>query len=100
DPKPVPSEPGPVPEESLRLEVVPNPSRGAATVALTVPEPGEVRVALYDVLGRRVAVLYEGPLAAGRYEIPLDGARLPPGVYVVRLTVGGETALARVTVVR
>src|SRR5690606_27727950 len=54
DPKPVPSEPAPEEEEPLGLEVVPNPSRGASMVALTLARPGAVSASVYDVLGRRV----------------------------------------------
>src|SRR5690606_23492083 len=100
EPNPVPSEPGPEPGASLGVEVVPNPARGAAVVALTLPQPGAVSASVYDVLGRRVALLHEGPLAAGRHALALDGASLPPGVYVVRVAAGGEVAARTVTVLR
>src|SRR5690606_22846876 len=59
---PVSSEPGPEPgeETGVRLEVHPNPSRGSAAVTLTLVHPSEVEVSVYDVLGRRVAVLAGG----------------------------------------
>src|SRR5690606_22079334 len=57
------------------MEVHPNPVRGAAVVALTLPQPGAVAVSVYDVLGRRVAVLHEGPLGAGRHEVVLEIGR-------------------------
>jgi hypothetical protein len=82
------------------LEVRPNPFRGAATVTLTLPEPSEVTVALFDALGRRVALLHEGPLAAGRHAFALDGGALPAGVYVVRATAGAAMHATRVTVAR
>ena len=53
-------------------------------------------MAVYDALGREVAVL-----AAGEHEVALDGAALAPGVYVVRLTAAsGAAETARLTVVR
>jgi hypothetical protein len=99
-------EPGAPGETSVVLEVVPNPSRGEATVTLTLGAPSEVAVALYDVLGREVAVLASGRYGAGAHASLLDGSALPPGVYVVRAAVGavqrgGAQVLARrVTVVR
>ncbi|MDX1418499.1 MAG: T9SS type A sorting domain-containing protein, partial [Rubricoccaceae bacterium] len=81
------------------LAVRPNPWRGSATVTLTVAAAGAASVAVYDVLGRRVAVVHEGPLGAGRHEWPVE-AGLAPGVYVVRVVAGSEAASQAVTVLR
>jgi hypothetical protein len=87
------------------LSVYPNPSSalgGGATVALTLAAPEEVRVVVYDVLGREVAVLYEGGLAAGTARLSLPV--LPSGTYLVRVSgsdgVGNSAATRRVSVVR
>jgi hypothetical protein len=95
-----------VPEAGVGLSVWPNPARGATTVALVLPEAGEVAVALYDVLGRRVALLHEGVLEAGSHMFRLDGAALPAGVYVVRTVMepedstGARALTQRVTLMR
>ena len=85
--------------ETVLQSVAPNPTRGSATVTWTLADAGEARVAVYDLLGREVAVLADGPLAAGahRAEVP---AGLAPGVYVVRLAAGSAVDARRVTVVR
>ena len=80
----VAAEPGPT--SGLSLAVAPNPASSAATARLTVGGAGPVRVAVYDVLGREVAVVHDGPLGAGPHALPLDSATLVPGVYVVRAT--------------
>ncbi|MDX1421331.1 MAG: T9SS type A sorting domain-containing protein, partial [Rubricoccaceae bacterium] len=91
---------GDAPGSVVSLSVSPNPSRGAAAVSLTLSEAADAEVAVYDVLGRRVVVLHEGTLAAGRHAFGLGGARLGPGVYVVRVTTGSAAAAATVTVFR
>ena len=103
---PVSGEAGPEGEASdIGLEVRPNPSRGAAEVVLTLSEPSHVSVAVYDVVGRRVASVPVRAYAAGRHSVALGraalgGSGLAPGVYVVRV-VAGETVVARrLTVVR
>ena len=78
----------------------PNPARGRATIAFALAEAAEVRLAVYDVLGREVAVLAEGVLEAGRHDARLDAAALPAGAYLVRLEAGGAAWTERVTVVR
>lgn len=72
----------------------PNPFVGFATVPLELPETAEVRIVVYDVLGREVAVLAGGVLEAGRHALRLDGSRLAVGTYFVVATVeaaGGQS---------
>ncbi|MFN3596884.1 MAG: M36 family metallopeptidase [Rubricoccaceae bacterium] len=85
-----------------RLEIAgPNPFRTRTAVTLEVDAPQTVLVALYDLLGRRLAVLHDGALAAGvPSTVDVEAAGLPAGTYVVQAT--GETfrATQRVTIVR
>ena len=83
----------------LRL-VGPNPTAGRARLVLALGAPEALRADLVDALGRTVAVLHDGPAQAGDLVLTADAARLPAGVYVVR--VAGETTRAaqRITVVR
>ena len=99
---PVASEPPPVPVEGEGLgEVRPNPSSGGVSVPLALARAARVEVEVLDLLGRRVGVLYRGPLAAGRHEFAFDGAAVPPGLYVVRAQVGDRVLpVRRFTVVR
>jgi len=75
--------------ERASLAVSPNPSSGASSVTLTLPSAQALRVAVVDALGRTVAVLHDGPLAAGRHRLALP-ATLAPGVYAV--TAAGASA--------
>jgi acyl-homoserine lactone acylase PvdQ len=74
----------PLPPFGIRA-VYPNPSAGQATVAFAAE--GEATVEVFDALGRRVAVLWDGPVAADA-TAGLDAGALPSGVYLVRLTAG------------
>lgn len=76
----------------------PNPFNGQTAFELTVAEPQRVRVEVLDVLGRQVAVLFDGALLAGqRYPFSLDAAGLRPGVYVYRAVGESFQAARRVT---
>ncbi|HLT47312.1 MAG TPA: FG-GAP-like repeat-containing protein [Rubricoccaceae bacterium] len=78
----------------------PNPASSRTVIAFELPRPSHVRLAVYDVLGREVAVLVDGALGAGAHEAVLDGASLPVGTYAVRLEAAGQVAARRVTLVR
>lgn len=93
-------DPAAVPQETVLLAPYPNPVAGRATVTFEVPEAGPVRLVVYDVLGREVAVLAEGSVEAGRHEAVLDAVAFPSGTYVIQLTASGPVQAQRVTVVR
>ena len=80
--------------------IAPNPSTGSARVSFALPEAGPARVTVYDVRGRSVATLVDGPLSAGRHEATLDSGSLAAGVYVVRLEAGGAVVTRQAVVVR
>ena len=86
---------------ALRFDAVyPNPTSDAATLTVSLDTPQAVRLAVYDVLGREVAVVLDGLQAAGTQTLRLDTAALAPGVYVARLSAGSQSRTRRLTVVR
>ena len=78
----------------------PNPLRSAAAVAYALPAPGPARLSAFDVAGRRVAVLADGPHGAGRHTARFDAHALAAGVYVLRLETPGGAVSRHATVVR
>jgi hypothetical protein len=77
----------------------PEPARDATTIRYTVPDGSQVDLSLYDVMGRRIAVLDSG-FRSGEKEIAVDAANLPPGVYVYRLSTGRLVGVRMMTVAR
>lgn len=70
--------------------VYPNPFTDGTTFQLTMPRPGNIRIAVYDILGKHVRLLREGMQAAGSENVPWDGrdetgTPVPPGVYICSL---------------
>ncbi len=86
------------PAGRLSLDVA-NPLRGSALVRFSTETAQDVRLAVYDVLGREVAVLAQG-VVSGAQSATLNTAGFAPGVYVLRLTAGAGSVTQTVTVVR
>ena len=78
-------------------DAYPNPFAETTTFRFGLSAPGTVDLAVYDLLGRRVARLATTLFDAGTHTLPFDARSLAAGVYVVRLTVGGQTATRRLT---
>ncbi|MEZ4701041.1 MAG: T9SS type A sorting domain-containing protein [Rhodothermales bacterium] len=68
----------------------PNPFASDTRLAFSLAEPGPVRLAVYDLMGRPVAVLADGTMPAGEHAVNFNGAALPAGVYFCRLEAGGR----------
>ena len=80
----------PVPQQATLSPAFPNPFTARTRLTLTVPRRQHVRAAVYDVLGRRVATLFDGVVTAeGVQTIAVEAGNMPGGVYFVR--VEGET---------
>jgi hypothetical protein len=88
------------PGPGLGLRVSPNPLRSEGSVSFTLREPSSVRLALYDVAGREVHVLTEGPREAGEHRIPIRRDDVSPGVYFLRLSAEETAAISRIVFVR
>jgi hypothetical protein len=82
----------------LSLAVSPNPSRGAASVAFSLPVKGETSLKVYDAQGRLVKTLASGTREAGTYRASLGG--LSAGVYFLNLQAGTYKATKSLVVVR
>jgi flagellar hook assembly protein FlgD len=69
-------------------------------LSFELPESHDVRLEVFDLLGRRVRTLASGTLPAGPHRVGWDrttheGVRLSAGIYIVRLTTATERAEAK-----
>jgi len=83
----------------------PNPSRGAVTFDLRLPERAPVRVEAFDLAGRKVATIADGVSPAGDSSLHWNatdsgGRRLDPGVYLIRARIGRASFAKRVVLIR
>jgi hypothetical protein len=78
----------------------PNPSAAKVGISYSVPKSGEVELAVFDIVGHKVATLAAGVMSAGRHEVSWNGASVAAGVYFYRLSFEGTTRTNRMAVVR
>lgn len=80
--------------------VGPNPFNPATTVSFELAEPCHVAVGVYDLKGRRVKTLADGPFVPGRVVLPWNGddaagARVASGPYMIRIDAAGSVELLK-----
>jgi hypothetical protein len=85
----------------------PNPCNPATVIRYTIAasrEYGtrtmEVRLVVYDLLGREVAVLVNGKKVPGNYEVRFDASALSSGVYFYLLTAGQYAECRKMVLIR
>ncbi|MEM8486875.1 MAG: T9SS type A sorting domain-containing protein [Bacteroidota bacterium] len=84
------SEPQPPLRENFVLgfdQNFPNPFIQSTTLRYSLPQKMRVRLAVYDMLGREVALLVDGQKETGIHTAEFDGSNLPAGIYLARLEV-------------
>jgi len=77
-----------VPRRYALEQNYPNPFNPTTVIRYQLPVVSEVRLVLYDLLGREVSVLVNERKNAGSYEVKFDATGLASGVYLYRLTAG------------
>jgi YD repeat-containing protein len=74
-----------LPREFALREAYPNPFNPVTTIGFDLPEASRVQIAIFDMLGRRVALLVDGAQEAGRHQIQWDAARFASGAYLIEM---------------
>lgn len=80
-----------IPKEYSLSQNYPNPFNPSTRIEFALPQGEFVEMRLYDILGKEVAVLAQGPFEAGRHSLDLNLSYLSSGTYFYRITAGQYT---------
>ncbi len=94
-----------VPTEYVLEQNYPNPFNPATTIRYALPKATRVRVAIYSILGQEVQVLFDSFQSAGYHMLVWDGknsqgANMPSGAYLVRLSADGRELVRKLLLLR
>jgi hypothetical protein len=78
----------------------PNPFNPSTTIAYELPQSSFVKMSVYDMLGREVAVPVNERQNAGVHHVKFDGSGLSTGVYCYRIQAGDFVALKRMLLLK
>ena len=97
--------PGAQPTGFVLLQNYPNPFNPSTTIRFELPVQAEVLLAVYNLLGQRIAVLVNENRPAGVYTVQWNGTddtgqAVSSGVYLLRLEAGDQVRLARMTLLK
>ncbi len=78
----------------------PNPFNPVTTIAYTLKSSGKVRLAVYDLMGKEVAVLVDGVQSAGIHQVPFSAEKLTSGIYFYKLQAGDKVYTNKMTLMK
>jgi hypothetical protein len=82
-------------ESYFELKNYPNPFNPVTTISYTLKEASNVRVTVYDRLGREVKTLVDENESAGTHNVDFNGSNLPSGMYFYRIQSGDKTEVRK-----
>jgi hypothetical protein len=91
---------GGMPDEFALFQNYPNPFNPTTGIRYQVSGVSDVKLSVFDLLGREVAVLVNEKKAPGSYEVKFDATGLASGVYLYRLTAGDYVQTRKLAVVK
>jgi hypothetical protein len=78
----------------------PNPFNAQTTISYSLPEAGPVNIAIYNVVGQKVAMIENGIETAGEHSVVWNATGVPSGLYFARLEAGDRSQSIKLTVVK
>ena len=98
DVKPLPG--SQIPKKFFVDENYPNPFNPSTNLRYGVPKASFVHIELYNILGQRIALLFDGRQEAGTYVVRIDGSNLNSGIYFARVKAGDVSTVRRLALTK
>ncbi len=89
-----------IPEEFILKQNYPNPFNPRTQIDFGLPVEEQVRIDVYDILGRRVTTLTNQIYAAGNHTVEFNGNSLASGIYIIHMRSGSFNATRKMTLLK
>lgn len=89
-----------LPKDFSLMQNYPNPFNPKTNINFSIPEAGNVRLVVFDITGKEIAVLVNEKMKAGSYNADWDAANMPSGVYFYRITSGSFSSVKKMILVK
>lgn len=87
-------------ESYYNLKNYPNPFNPVTNISFTLKSSTNVKITVYDRLGREVAVLLDAPQSEGEHSITFDASTLPSGIYFYRVKTSEKTEVKKMVLAK
>jgi hypothetical protein len=91
---------GNIPEKFELFQNYPNPFNPVTTIKFDIPDNSNVKLSVFDMLGREVKVLLNENKVAGSYSLDFNAAELSSGTYFYKLEAGKYTDIKKMVLIK
>ncbi len=89
-----------IPEKYNLYQNYPNPFNPVTVIKFDVIKSNNVKVIIYDMLGKEIEVLLNNILQPGSYNVNFNGDKLSSGIYYYKITTGEFTDVKKMLLVK
>ena len=93
-------EAGGLPTTFMLQQNYPNPFNPSTVISYQLPVTSKATLKVYDVMGREVATLVDGTIAAGSHSVSLDASYLSSGLYFYEIRAGSFEAVRKMLLMK
>ena len=96
---------GNIPDEYKLLQNYPNPFNPSTMIRYQVPQKSNVTIKVYNLLGREIKTLFNGPVQPGYHDVEWNGLnnhgiQMSSGIYIYRMTAGTFTGSGKMILMK
>jgi len=89
-----------LPEQLKLYPIFPNPFNATATISCSLPQPGNTTIEVFNLIGQKTSVLFDGYQQAGEHSYIWNASGFSSGVYFIKLTGADQSKTTRVTLLK
>lgn len=89
-----------IPSDFILIRIYPNPFNSNTNIEYSLLQSGKVYIAIYDILGRKIAKLVDKNQIAGKYLISWNADNYPTGIYFLKTSLDDYSQLQKMVVMR
>jgi C1A family cysteine protease len=89
-----------LPQSFLLMQNSPNPFNSSTQIRYFLPQAAQVKLEVYNILGRRVATLVDQKQSPGYKHVTWNASPFASGVYVYRMSAGGHTLIRKMVLLK
>ncbi len=89
-----------IPGEYRLEQNYPNPFNPLTKISYSLPKAGDVKLIIFDIIGREAATLINGFIVAGNHSVDFDASNLSSGVYMYKIQAGDFTETKKMILIK